>query len=93
MRGTLERCMREGQYIYDRAPQYGMRTGQLLFNSLRYEIAEKVRNTKLDTFYKEMTLEELVEWLRNHIIYDNQGRMVRLFSKHKILWEETQDAA
>jgi hypothetical protein len=93
MSDSLGRSRREAQYIYDMAPAYDMRTGQLLFNSLKHEIAEVVRNTSFDPFYKDMELEEIVEWLEDHIIYDNQGMMVRLFSDHRVLWEEEQDAA
>lgn len=91
MSSTLARSTREAEYIYFMAPQYEMRTGQLLFNVLRHEIADVVRNTKLDTFYKDMELEEIVEWLENHIIFSNDGRMIRLFSEHTILWEEDED--
>lgn len=89
MSSTLARSTREGEHIYYLAPLYEMRTGQLLFNVLRYEIAEAVRDTELDTFYKDMTLQEIIDWLENHILYDNQGRMVRLCGTDgRILWAE-----
>jgi hypothetical protein len=88
MSATLTRSQREAEYIHFMAPQYDMRTGQLLFNILRHEIAEVVRNTELDTFYEDLELEEIVEWLENHIMFDNQGRMIRLFDGHRILWAE-----
>ncbi len=93
MSRSLERSKREAQYIYDNAPMYDYRTGQLLFNSLKHEIAVVVRGTELDTFYEDLTLEELVEWFENHIIFDNQGRMVRLCDVGgKILWNENEAA-
>lgn len=90
MSSTLERSSREAKYIYYTAPQYDMRTGQHLFNVLRHEIADVVRGTELDTFYQDMSLWEITEWLENHIIFSNDGRMIRLFSGHTILWEEDQ---
>lgn len=91
MSSTLARSKREAEYIHFMAPQYDMRTGQLLFNVLRHEIADVVRDTELDTFYEDLEVEEIVDWLEDHIIFDNQGRMVRLFSGHTILWEEEYD--
>lgn len=87
---TLSRSESEAQYICTMAPFYKMRTGQLLFNMLRYEVAEVVRSTELDTFYKNLEFDEIVDWLDNHIIFDNFGTMVRLFSGHTILWQDVQ---
>lgn len=88
MSSTLARSTSEAKYIYYMAPQYEMRTGQHLFNVLRHEIADVVRGTELDTFYEDLSLGEIVDWLENHIIFSNDGRMVRLFSDNRILWEE-----
>lgn len=90
MSSTLARSIREAEYIYIMAPQYEMRTGQLLFNSLKHEIADVVRDTELDPFYRDMEIDEIVDWLENHIIFSNDGRMIRLFSGHNILWEEDE---
>ena len=88
---TLARSTREAEYIYNVAPMCGYRTGQLLFNSLRYEVAEKIRGTIFDPFYKEMSLFELIEWINNHIIYDNEGMMICVFDGNTILWEESKN--
>lgn len=87
MKDANLRVRRHAEYIYDTAPCIGMRTGELLFNELRHEIADVVRDTDLDTFYDDLGLEEIVEWLENHIMYDNQGTMVRLYDGHGVLWE------
>lgn len=85
---TIDRAHREAEYIYTMAPQYDMRPGQFLFNYLRHEVADVVRGTELDTFYQDLELEDIAQWLDQHIIYDNQGRMVRLHDGHHVLWEE-----
>ena len=90
MSNTFIRSTREARYIYNMANEFNERTGQVLFNNLRHEIADVVRSTNLDTFYKEMSLEEITDWLENHIIFDNQGKMVRLFSGRHVLWEEEE---
>lgn len=90
---TLARAEREARYIWDRAPYLGMRTGQLLFNDLRHEIADVVRDTDMDPFYVDLDLDELIGWFEDHIEFDNQGRMVRLFSGNDVLWEDNRRAA
>ena len=82
------RYHQEARYIVDTAPNYVQRTGQFLFNSLRHEVSQIVRSSHLDPFYKEMSYQEVVEWLENHIIYDETGRMIALFDEDRILWEE-----
>lgn len=91
--GNRDRAMREAHYICDMAPIVDERTGQLLFNFLRHEIAEVVRDTELDTFYDQLSFDDVVDWLDDHIEYDDEGTMVRLVSEHDVLWEEEQYAA
>lgn len=81
------RLRMHAEYVCAQAPEIGERTGQLLFNSLRHEIAEVVRGTMLDTFYREMSFQEVYDWLTNHLVYDYSGNMICLFDGQKILWE------
>ena len=90
-RNERKRYLLNAEYICEMAPQYSMRTGQLLFNSLRHEISKITRATNLDTFYREMTFEEVAYWLEEHIIYDDFGIMTHLINDGKILWEEGQN--
>jgi len=78
---------REAEYICYIGPRIDQRTGEFLFNNLRFEIAEAIRNTELDPFYQEMDFEDVVDWLDDHIVFDNQGTMIRVFDDHGILWE------
>ena len=90
---TTARIRREAEYIHTMAPVYGERTGELLFNVLRHEIADVVRNTNFDPFYEDLDTDEIVEWLETHILYDNDGNMIRLFDERGILWEDEKYAA
>jgi hypothetical protein len=91
MSDTLARSRKEAEYIFEMADYHCQRTGQFLFNSLRHEIAEVVRNTLFDPFYKELSLGEIIDWLENHILFDDQGKMIYLFSDNQILWKEEEN--
>jgi hypothetical protein len=82
------RSRREARYIIMNAPAQCQRSGQFLFNSLRHEVAEAVRGTLFDPFYKDLSEYEVADWLENHVIYNDQGEMICVFSGNTILWEE-----
>lgn len=92
MKDAPNRSVREAEYVFNTAPVYDMRTGEFLFNVLRHDIADVVRDTDMDTFYDDLEYEEIVDWFDNHIIFDNMGNMVRLFDEHGILWEDRHAA-
>lgn len=76
------------QHIYDIALVHGQRTGQKLFNTLNPpEMSEAVRGKPWDPFYKDLTFEEIVEWVDNHLVFDDHGHIIALFDGNKILWE------
>lgn len=91
MSDTLARSTREAQYIFDNAPMLEQRTGQLLFNSLRQQVAAKVRGTLFDPFYKKLELHEIIDWFENHIVFNDDGIMICVFNGNEILWEEGKD--
>jgi hypothetical protein len=91
MSDTLARSTREAQYIFDNAPMLEQRTGQLLFNSLRQQVAAKVRATNFDPFYRDLSLQEIIDWFENHIIFNDHGIMICVFDGNDILWEEGKD--
>jgi hypothetical protein len=88
MSDTLARSTREAQYIVRMAPQLDQRTGQLLFNNLRSEVAEACRGTVYDPFYEDLSLDEIIQWLEDHVIYNDQGIMTCFFIGNTILWED-----
>lgn len=76
------------QHVHDTALIHGQRTGQKLFNMLNPpELADQVRGTSWDPFYKTMTFEEIVEWVDNHLVFDDHGHIIALFDQFNILWE------
>ena len=50
------------------ARQRQYRSGQYLFNTLPVGAADAVRGKLFDPFYKDMSLEQLVEWVENHLV-------------------------
>jgi hypothetical protein len=82
------RSIQEADYIVHMADYHQQRTGQFLFNNLKHEIAEIVRGSLFDPFYKSLSEHEVVEWLEHHIIYSDDGIMICLFDGDHILWEE-----
>lgn len=87
-----DRAIQQAEYVCYLGPRLDMRTGEFLFNTLRHEIAEKVRATDLDPFYEDLEFEEVVDWVDGHIVFDNEGKMVRLQDDHGVLWEEDHAA-
>lgn len=87
-----QRSIQEAEYVCYVGPRLEMRTGQFLFNILRHEMAEAIRNTELDPFYDDMTFEEVVDWIDNHIVFDKMGNMIRLYDERGVLWEEDHAA-
>lgn len=69
---------------------FNQRTGQYLFNSLPGTVANLVRSTTFDPFYKNMRAHELYEWIDNHLIFDG-NRIIGLFNGDNLIWEEDGD--
>lgn len=62
------------------------RTGQYLFNHLPDGAQLAVRGTLFDPFHKELTHQEIVAWLENHLIFKGQ-EIVGVFNNNDILWD------
>lgn len=65
---------------------YNQRTGQFLFNRLPEGAANVVRGTLFDPFYKELTPDQIVQWLDEHVVFDDYG-IIGIFNNNQILWE------
>ena len=87
----MNRSQREAEYICNMAAQLDQRNGQFLFNHLRHEVAEAARGTLYDPFYKELSQDEVAQWLEDHIVWNDDGRMIAFFIGETILWEEETD--
>jgi hypothetical protein len=83
-----DRVSHLAKHIQHSALIYGQRTGQYLFNSLTPVVADKVRGTNFDPFYLDLTIEGIIQWLEDHIIFNDNGSIGCLFNGYEILWEE-----
>jgi hypothetical protein len=77
----------QADWIMAMARFHKMRTGQLLFNNLPAPVANVIRRTEIDPFYKDLTREEVLKWYDDHIIYNEYDEIVVVFSANTILWE------
>lgn len=87
-RAEVSREEFRADWIIKRAPFYSQRTGQYLFNELPHPVAEVVRTTNFDPFYKELSKEEIMKWYDDHVIFDDNDEIILLFSGNNILWEK-----
>lgn len=61
------------------------RSGQLLFNLLPDWATEVISGTIFDPFYKELSNDEIGEWIANHLIFNSKKEIVAVFNKNRIL--------
>lgn len=73
-------------HIMTRAKANIQRTGQYMFNNLPDVIANKVAGTSFDPFHKELSAQELYDWIDGHLVFDG-NEIVGLFHENRILWE------
>lgn len=65
-----------------------IRTGQYLFNSLPPTTASIVAGSTFDPFHKDLTEDELYEWMDNHLIFsDMSDSIIGVFNNDMILAE------
>lgn len=62
------------------------RTGQWMMNNFEPEVYIAVSGRMFDPFNKDLTREQLIEWMQDHLIFDN-GHIVAVFNNDQILWE------
>lgn len=74
--------------VMKEAPGVDQRPGQYLFNILQPAGASlAVRGKLFDPFYKEMYHADLVQWLKDHIVFNEYGDVVTVIDGNNILWE------
>lgn len=73
------------QVIRD-AEKDGQRTGQKLMNILEPGPYSAITRSTFDPFHKDLSLQELIEWVDNHIIWDGP-RIIAVFKDNLICWE------
>jgi hypothetical protein len=75
-------------WIVTQARVHNQRTGQVMFNQMPHEVANAVRGTPFDPFYKDFRREEIIQWYDDHIIWDDYNHIAVVFSANTILWEK-----
>jgi hypothetical protein len=63
-----------------------LRTGQVLFNSLPAGPAGAVAGTSFDPFFKDLTEQQLYEWIDYHLITEG-NEILGVFHNERIVWE------
>jgi hypothetical protein len=74
--------------VMEGAPANDQRTGQYLFNTLPQEVRATLTGRPFDPFYKEMSQYQVEEWLGDHIMFDDDGEVIALYSANMILWQK-----
>lgn len=69
------------------AREFKQRTGQYLFNHLPPGAGNALSSTLIDPFHKEMTKEEIIGWIDNHLIFDGQ-EVIAVFNNNQLMWEK-----
>ena len=78
------------QYVDElmrRSKALNERTGQALHKSLPVDIRRWVNGALFDPFYKDLSEEEIYQWIDNHLIFDDEGVLIGLYDRNTILWE------
>jgi len=76
------------EHIVRGSRETGQRTGQYLFNLLPDHLSGIVTGTLWDPFHKDLEIEEIHQWIQDHLIFDGH-RIIALFNNDEILWEES----
>lgn len=62
--------------------------GHRLIDSLSPEVAGVVRNQEFNPrFIDDMTLEDVIDWVDEHIIFDNKGNLIGVIDHGELLWK------
>ena len=74
--------------IWLEAHEIHVRTGQHLFNTLPSYIGAKVAGTMFDPFHRDLSKVQMVNWVENHLIFNDDGEIIALFDGNMIMWEK-----
>ena len=61
--------------------------GERLMDSLRYDIANIVRETNFSPKFQHMDFDDVCKWLYDHIVFDHEGVQVGLRNDGIWLWK------
>lgn len=74
--------------VISEAPAQNQRTGQFLFNTLPDMVRERLAGKTFDPFHRDMSQFQVEEWLLDHIVFDDDGEVIGLYSGNHIMWEK-----
>jgi hypothetical protein len=60
---------------------------QYLFNSFSVEVADVVVASTFDPFHKNMSQDQIENWLLNHVVFNESGSIIAVFNENTILWK------
>jgi len=75
-------------FVNNFAQIHGVHTGYALFNALPMGAKNALIGKDWNPFPDRMTTEDLMTWVENHLIFDGDGLVVKLFNGNEILWEK-----
>ena len=81
------------RYIVDGARINDEHVGRRLIDSLNKQVADKVRETHFNPrFIDDMTYDDVVNWLNDHIVFDYKGDQIGVFDGTEWIWEADRHA-
>jgi len=69
------------------AEAHGQRTGQYLYNGLPDDARAVVAGTIWDPFYKDLSQFQLVDWINQHLVFNENGTITGVISGPNVLWD------
>jgi hypothetical protein len=88
MADKVAMARRYALYIVMHAEEHNQRTGQYLYNSFPNVVCTLVAGKPWDPFHRDMSQDQIETWLNEHVIFNDNGRVVGLFSGNSLLWED-----
>jgi|SRR3954467_12902282 len=76
------------RYITDGARINQEHVGRRLLESLSKPVADRIRGTDFNPMHMDdMSYEDVVNWLDDHIVFDYKGDQIGLFDGTEWIWE------
>lgn len=83
-----EHVLRTARYVYESSLIQNHPMGRRLMRLLGEGAASQIRDTDLDPTYKDLSYDEVLAWIDDHLVFNDDGDVIALVSGDKVLWEE-----
>ena len=88
IRTSPDKAVTFARFVVDGARINREHIGNRLMDSLKAQVADVVREQEFNPrFIDDMTLEDAVDWLNDHIVFDNKGDQVAVVDHDELLWK------